>query len=68
MHTVIVDECTGCELCVAPCPVDCIHMVPLKVELDQWRWPNPEQRREIADTALIEGQVAGEPSPAERKA
>jgi electron transport complex protein RnfB len=49
MHTVIVDECTGCELCVAPCPVDCIHMVPLKVDLDQWRWPNPEQRREIAE-------------------
>ncbi|MDZ7644039.1 MAG: 4Fe-4S binding protein [Woeseiaceae bacterium] len=19
-------ECTGCELCVAPCPVDCIHV------------------------------------------
>ncbi|MDD5273926.1 MAG: electron transporter RnfB, partial [Methylovulum sp.] len=26
MHTVIVSECTGCELCVAPCPVDCIVM------------------------------------------
>ena len=24
MHTVIESECTGCELCVAPCPVDCI--------------------------------------------
>ena len=21
MHTVIIDECTGCDLCVAPCPV-----------------------------------------------
>ena len=21
--------CTGCELCVAPCPVDCIIMIPL---------------------------------------
>ena len=21
--------CTGCELCIAPCPVDCISMVPL---------------------------------------
>jgi len=26
MHTVIEKECTGCELCVAPCPVDCISM------------------------------------------
>ncbi|MDH5621380.1 MAG: electron transport complex subunit RsxB, partial [Gammaproteobacteria bacterium] len=22
-------ECTGCELCLAPCPVDCISMRPL---------------------------------------
>jgi electron transport complex protein RnfB len=29
MHTVVVDECTGCDLCVAPCPVDCIDMLPL---------------------------------------
>ena len=29
MHTVIAELCTGCELCVAPCPVDCIVMIPL---------------------------------------
>ena len=29
MHTVIASECTGCELTVAPCPVDCITMSPL---------------------------------------
>ena len=29
MHTVVAELCTGCELCVAPCPVDCISMVPL---------------------------------------
>jgi electron transport complex protein RnfB len=28
MHTVLVELCTGCELCLAPCPVDCIQMVP----------------------------------------
>ena len=27
MHTVLTQECTGCDLCVAPCPVDCIEMV-----------------------------------------
>jgi electron transport complex protein RnfB len=25
---VIAALCTGCELCIAPCPVDCITMVP----------------------------------------
>jgi len=28
MHTIVTDECTGCELCIAPCPVDCITLVP----------------------------------------
>jgi Na+-translocating ferredoxin:NAD+ oxidoreductase subunit B len=28
MHTVIAELCTGCELCVPPCPVDCIDMAP----------------------------------------
>jgi len=25
---VIAAECTGCELCLPPCPVDCIALVP----------------------------------------
>ena len=28
MHTVISAHCNGCELCIAPCPVDCISLVP----------------------------------------
>ena len=27
MHSVIDDICTGCELCIEPCPVDCIEIV-----------------------------------------
>jgi electron transport complex protein RnfB len=27
MHSVIESECTGCELCIEPCPVDCIDLV-----------------------------------------
>ena len=27
----IAAECTGCELCIAPCPVDCISMIPGKI-------------------------------------
>jgi len=26
MHTVITQYCTGCELCLPPCPVDCIDL------------------------------------------
>ena len=28
MHSVIADACTGCELCIIACPVDCIALVP----------------------------------------
>ena len=41
MHTVIVDECTGCDLCVEPCPVDCIDMVPLPTTPATWKWDYP---------------------------
>ena len=29
MHTVLADVCTGCELCIPVCPVDCINMIPV---------------------------------------
>jgi len=38
---VFADECTGCELCVEPCPVDCIDMVETKLNPNTWRWPDP---------------------------
>ena len=28
MHTIIATECTGCELCISRCPVDCIILRP----------------------------------------
>jgi electron transport complex protein RnfB len=46
MHTVIEKECTGCELCVAPCPVDCIYMVEVKEEISRWKWPFPGENQE----------------------
>ena len=41
MHTVIEDECTGCDLCVEPCPVDCIDLVPVATTLQTWTWEAP---------------------------
>jgi electron transport complex protein RnfB len=41
MHTVIVSECTGCDLCVEPCPVDCIDMIPLGSSVQSWKWSKP---------------------------
>ena len=41
MHTVLVGECTGCELCLAPCPVDCIQMVPFAPTVTTWKWTYP---------------------------
>jgi electron transport complex protein RnfB len=29
MHTVVEPHCTGCELCIPVCPVDCISLEPV---------------------------------------
>ena len=43
MHTVIQSECTGCNLCIPPCPVECIHIVTVKSTLRDWSWPLPAE-------------------------
>ncbi|MGB1139528.1 MAG: 4Fe-4S binding protein, partial [Halioglobus sp.] len=42
-----VSECTGCDLCVEPCPVDCIDMIPEEQSLTNWHWqlPDPVSRK-----------------------
>jgi electron transport complex protein RnfB len=47
MHTVIVSECTGCDLCVEPCPVDCIDMIHEEPSVQNWHWqlPDPVSRQ-----------------------
>jgi electron transport complex protein RnfB len=37
MHTVIDAQCTGCELCVPACPVDCIAMQPASGTRTGWQ-------------------------------
>jgi Na+-translocating ferredoxin:NAD+ oxidoreductase RNF subunit RnfB len=36
-HTVIPELCTGRDLCLPPCPVDCIEMRPLAPPVRAWR-------------------------------
>ncbi|MCL4113399.1 UNVERIFIED_CONTAM: hypothetical protein GTU68_019525 [Idotea baltica] len=52
MHTVIEDECTGCDLCLPPCPVDCIVMVPRKTTTSNWKWHEPK----AIEDSLVENQ------------
>jgi Na+-translocating ferredoxin:NAD+ oxidoreductase subunit B len=37
--------CTGCELCIAPCPVDCITMVPRAIVREAPAAPQPGENR-----------------------
>lgn len=41
IHAVIEDACTGCKACIDVCPTDCLHMMPVKVTLNTWRWSKP---------------------------
>lgn len=49
MHTVIEKFCTGCELCVAVCPVDCIELENVSGTATGWAAWSPAQ----ADLAAI---------------
>ena len=33
LHTIISDECSGCNLCIESCPVDCIDIAPRPTHL-----------------------------------
>ena len=41
MHTIVADLCTGCELCIPPCPVECISMETVSATIDTWKWEKP---------------------------
>jgi electron transport complex protein RnfB len=46
MHTVIAPLCTGCELCLPACPVDCIVLSPASDMRTGWQaWSPAEATR-----------------------
>ncbi|MEO8279561.1 MAG: 4Fe-4S dicluster-binding protein, partial [Ideonella sp.] len=50
MHTVIESLCTGCELCLPACPVDCIHLTistPGRSGWAAWSDQQAEQSRRL---------------------
>ena len=49
MHTVIAAHCTGCELCVPVCPVDCIGLEEASAGATGWAAWSPTQ----ADAARL---------------
>jgi len=43
MHSVIEKHCTGCELCIPVCPVDCISLVNVTALETGWQAWSPAQ-------------------------
>ena len=43
MHVVLSDWCTGCDLCIPPCPVDCISMIDVTGSKTGWEAWSTEQ-------------------------
>jgi electron transport complex protein RnfB len=54
MHTVLEAECTGCELCIAPCPVDCIHLRPVAGLSMRTATKPPRRIAAVVDTSPVQ--------------
>ena len=75
MHTVIAAECTGCKLCLPPCPVDCITMTETGeawTHEERLRRATQYRRRYEARTERLEREraerlVAGQDKARQRK-
>ncbi len=39
----------GCDLCLEPCPVDCIEMRETPDDVRHWKWPQPSPRLIASD-------------------
>jgi electron transport complex protein RnfB len=43
IHAVLREACTGCGKCVEVCPTESMHLVPVPLTLQSWRWAKPAQ-------------------------
>jgi electron transport complex protein RnfB len=46
LHAIIPELCTGCALCLPPCPVDCIEMIDPPAALVGWTRKDADAARE----------------------
>jgi electron transport complex protein RnfB len=69
MHTVIAELCTGCDLCVPPCPVDCIAMPSVTGEATGWNaWTQSQADAARARHNRREARLTREREAAEARA
>jgi Na+-translocating ferredoxin:NAD+ oxidoreductase subunit B len=74
MHTVIAELCTGCDLCVPPCPVDCIAMPSITGDATGWdAWSQSQadaarERHSRREARLTREREAAEARAAARRA
>src|SRR5262249_44441655 len=64
MHTVLAALCTGCDLCVPPCPMDCIAMLPIE-PAREWSADDARAARQRFETR--ERRLARERAEAEMR-
>jgi electron transport complex protein RnfB len=69
MHTVIESLCSGCDLCLPACPVDCIEMAPSGAH-PQWTEQDAAAARErsVRRRQRLERERLAEQHRLERKA
>jgi electron transport complex protein RnfB len=53
MHVIVASQCTGCELCLPPCPVDCISMQVIKEDVVNWKWRYPGSHDETRGIRML---------------
>ena len=65
LHSVLEQACTGCGLCLPPCPTNCITLVPVALPFS---WPTAPDDDATAATAFLAAQSAMESERKRRRA